>query len=107
MRAFTLARAAFAALVAPVFVAGAQTTQPAQPAQTVQPAQTAQPVAPKHHSLLKGAAVGAAAGSAVPGHRHPILGAIAGAEVQHHRNKTDKRAYKQAQAQQAAPATTP
>ena len=70
-------------------------------AQTVQ---TTQPVAPKHHSILAGAAAGAAAGSAIPGHRHPILGAVVGAEVQHHRNKMAKRAAR-AQAQQAQQAT--
>ncbi len=99
MRTFSLVRtAAFvAALAAPALVAGAQTTPATQP---VQPVQT---VRPKHHSLLKGALVGGAAGSAIPGHRHPVLGALAGAEVQHRRNKADKKAYKQAQAQQAAP----
>ena len=86
-------RTLLASLV-PAVVAGAQTTQPAQ-----------QPVAPKHHSILAGAAAGAAAGSAIPGHRHPILGAVAGAEVQHHRNKAAKRAAR-AQAQ-AATQTTP
>ncbi len=89
---------ALSTVLAPVFAAGAQTTQP-----------PAQPVPPKHHSVLAGAAAGAAAGSAIPGHRHPILGAMAGAEVQHHRNKTAKREAKraaraQAQAQSATPA---
>jgi len=93
MRISTTVRTAFAALLAPAFVAGAQTT----------PAQTTQPVQPKHHSVFKGAVAGAAAGSAIPGHRHPVLGAIAGAEVQHHRNKMAKRAAR-AQAQQAMPA---
>lgn len=88
---------ALSAVLAPVFAAGAQTTQP-----------PAQPVPHKHHSVLVGAAAGAAAGSAIPGHRHPILGALAGAEVQHHRNKTAKREAKraaraQAQAQSATP----
>lgn len=92
IRISTLA-STLAAVLVPAFVVGAQTTQPAQTTQ--------QPVAPKHHSVLAGAAAGAAAGSAIPGHRHPILGAIAGAEVQHHRNKTAKRAAR-AQAQQAA-----
>lgn len=94
------ASAAVAALLAPAFAVGAQTTtQTTQPAAT---AQTTQPVQPKHHSVLGGAAAGAAAGSAIPGHRHPILGAIAGAEVQHHRNKKEKKAYKQAMKAQAA-----
>ena len=45
------------------------------------------PAAPqaKHHSKLKGARVGAAAGHAMGGHAK--AGAVAGALVQHHRNK--------------------
>ena len=43
----------------------------------------AQP-APKHHSKLKGAMVGAVAGHAM-GH-HAKMGAVTGALVQHHRN---------------------
>lgn len=97
MRISMTVRATFAALLAPAFVAGAQTTQPTQTTQ--------QPVAPKHHSVLAGAAAGAAAGSAIPGHRHPVLGAIAGAEVQHHRNKMAKKQARAAAAQQAAPTT--
>lgn len=87
--------ATLAALLTPALVAAAQTRQQ-------------QPVTPKHHSVLKGAVAGAAAGSAVPGHRHPILGAVAGAEVQHHRNKVAKRqakaAAKAARAAQQQPA---
>jgi hypothetical protein len=45
------------------------------------------PAAPrvKHHSKLKGALVGAAAGHMLGGHAK--AGAVAGALVQHHRNK--------------------
>ena len=46
-------------------------------------AQTAQP-APKHHSKIKGALVGGAAGAAVG---HPKLGAAAGVIHQHNKNK--------------------
>ena len=45
-----------------------------------------QPAAPaKHHSKIKGAIVGAVAGKAAGGHTK--MGAVAGAMVQHHRNK--------------------
>lgn len=40
---------------------------------------------PKHHSKLKGALVGAAAGHMLGGHAK--AGAVAGALYQHHRNK--------------------
>lgn len=40
--------------------------------------------APKHHSKLKGALVGGAAGAAVG---HPKLGAAGGVLYQHHKNK--------------------
>ncbi len=40
---------------------------------------------PRHHSLLKGAAVGAVAGHMM-GH-HAVAGAVVGAIVQHERNK--------------------
>lgn len=93
-RSTKITSATLAALLAPAFAVGAQTT--------TQPVPTTTAVPPKHHSILKGAAVGAAAGSAVPGHRHPILGAVAGAEVQHHRNKQEKKAYRQAMKAQAA-----
>jgi hypothetical protein len=43
------------------------------------------PVVRKHHSKLAGAAVGAVAGHALGG--HAVLGAAAGALVQHERNK--------------------
>ncbi len=46
-------------------------------------AQMAQP-APKHHSKIKGALVGGAAGAVVG---HPKLGAAAGVMHQHHKNK--------------------
>ncbi len=42
-------------------------------------------VAPKHHSKLKGALVGAAAGHMLGGHAK--AGAVAGAMWQHHKNK--------------------
>lgn len=47
-------------------------------------AQAAQ-AAPKHHSKLKGAMVGAAAGHMLGGHAK--AGAVAGALWQHHKNK--------------------
>jgi hypothetical protein len=46
--------------------------------------------APKHHSKLKGAVVGAAAGHMM-GH-HAVAGAAAGAMVQHHRNNKARKA---------------
>ncbi|MGI8546231.1 MAG: hypothetical protein ACR2M1_02690 [Gemmatimonadaceae bacterium] len=42
-------------------------------------------VTPRHHSKLAGAALGAAAGHALGG--HAVLGAAAGALIQHERNK--------------------
>ncbi len=54
------------------------------------PAQTT-PVPEKHHSLLKGAAVGAAGGHFV-GKGHAKAGAAAGALVQHHKNKKAEKA---------------
>jgi len=41
--------------------------------------------APRHHSVLGGAAVGAVVGHEL-GH-HALAGAVAGAAIQHHRNK--------------------
>ncbi len=59
---------------------------PALSAQQVQQVQQA-PVHHKHHSVLKGAAVGAVGGH-MTHHRHgALVGAAIGAEVQHHRNK--------------------
>lgn len=54
----------------------------------------AAPAAPqaKHHSKLKGALVGAAAGHAMGGHAKS--GAVVGAMVQHHRNKKAEKALK-------------
>ena len=46
-------------------------------------------VAPRHHSAVKGALIGATAGH-FAGH-HAILGAAAGALVQHERNKHEKQ----------------
>ena len=56
----------------------------------------AAPSAPtaKHHSALKGAVVGAAAGH-VLGH-HAVAGGVVGAMVQHHRNKKAAKAAKSA-----------
>lgn len=110
-RSAKFASAALAALLTPAFAAGAQTTTPQQPAA---PAQTEAPVKPKHHSLMKGAAAGAVAGhyggKAATGHGHAVLGAVAGMEAQHLRNKREKKAYKEAlkqqQAQQQGAATT-
>lgn len=48
-------------------------------------AQAATAQQPKHHSKLKGAVVGAVAGHMLGGHAK--AGAVAGALVQHHRNK--------------------
>ena len=50
----------------------------------------ATPAAPvaKHHSKIKGALVGAAAGHVLGGHAKS--GAVIGAMVQHHRNKKAK-----------------
>ncbi|HEY0779477.1 MAG TPA: hypothetical protein VGD56_16030 [Gemmatirosa sp.] len=98
------------ALLIPAFVAGAQTTAPAQ---TTGPAQTTAPAKPTHHSLIKGAAAGAVAGhyggKAATGHGHAVLGAVAGMEAQHLRNKREKRAYQQQLRGQpaVAPTTTP
>ena len=48
-------------------------------------------VHPKHHGVLKGAAIGAIGGH-MTHHRHgALVGAAIGAEVQHHRNKTAAR----------------
>ena len=54
----------------------------------------AAPAAPqaKHHSKLKGALVGAAAGHAMGGHAKS--GAVVGALVQHHRNKKAEKGLK-------------
>ena len=54
------------------------------------PAQTA-PAPEKHHSLLKGAAVGAVGGHFV-GKGHAKSGAAVGALVQHHKNKKAEKA---------------
>lgn len=48
-------------------------------------AQAPQAAPPKHHSKLKGALVGAAAGHMLGGHAK--AGAVAGAMWQHHKNK--------------------
>lgn len=71
--------AAFGALIACPLYGGALTAQQA----AAQPAP--QQTAPKHHSKLKGAIVGAAAGHMLGGHAK--AGAVAGAVVQHERNK--------------------
>jgi hypothetical protein len=56
---------------------------------------TAQP-AEKHHSKLKGAAVGGAGGAVVGGKKGAAAGAAGGAMVQHHKNKkAEKEAAKQ------------
>ena len=41
----------------------------------------------KHHSKLKGAAVGAVAGHMIGGKKGAVAGAATGAMVQHHKNK--------------------
>ena len=58
-------------------------------AQQQQQVQQSQPV-PKHHSKLKGALVGAAAGHMLGGHAK--AGAAAGVLWQHHKNKKEKAA---------------
>ncbi len=52
-------------------------------------AQQAAPV--KHHSILKGAAAGAVAGHMTHRKHGAMMGAVVGAEVQHHRNKVAKK----------------
>jgi hypothetical protein len=52
---------------------------------TSAPVDSASTRAPKHHSKLAGAALGAVAGHALGG--HAVLGAAAGAMIQHERNK--------------------
>lgn len=68
--------------------AGGDVVASPNPAATAAPS-TAGPVAAPapapHHSELAGAAVGAVAGHALGG--HAVLGAAAGAIIQHHRNK--------------------
>ena len=57
------------------------------------PVQTQAPV--KHHSVLKGAVVGAMAGHMTHRRHGSLIGAAVGAEVQHHRNvKARKMALK-------------
>ena len=47
-----------------------------------------QPMTPVgHHSILKGAAAGAVAGHMTHRRHGALMGAVVGAEVQHHRNK--------------------
>lgn len=60
-------------------------------AQTAQaPAQTAAPE--KHHSKLKGAAVGGVGGAVVGGKKGAAAGAAGGALWQHHKNKKAEKA---------------
>ncbi len=62
--------------LAPAAMAGAQQTQTK--------------VAVKHHSILKGAVVGAVGGH-LTHHKHgALIGAAVGAGIQHHRNKKPK-----------------
>ena len=68
----------FAMLTSAVPSLHAQATPGTQVAQTQQ-------APPKHHSKLKGALVGAAAGHMLGGHAK--AGAVAGAMWQHHKNK--------------------
>ena len=51
-------------------------------------ADTAATAAPKHHSKLAGAAMGAVAGHMLGG--HAVAGAAAGAIIQHERNKHNR-----------------
>ncbi|MDQ6737226.1 MAG: hypothetical protein M3Z30_05970 [Gemmatimonadota bacterium] len=57
------------------------------PAMTAGAQQTQATVKAKHHSILKGAAVGAVGGH-LTHHKHgTMIGAAVGAGIQHHRNK--------------------
>ena len=56
----------------------------------IAPAQQATPVN-KHHSIVKGAVVGAVAGHMTHRKHGAMLGAAVGAEVQHHRNKVAQK----------------
>lgn len=57
------------------------------PASSASAQQAQEPVHPKHHSVLKGAAVGAVGGHMTHRKHGALVGAAIGAEVQHHRNK--------------------
>jgi len=46
---------------------------------------------PRHHSVVKGAVVGAVAGHMTHRKHGAVLGAAVGAEVQHHRNKVAQK----------------
>ncbi|MDQ6829570.1 MAG: hypothetical protein M3081_11940 [Gemmatimonadota bacterium] len=73
-------------LAIPAVKASAQQSQPAP--------QAPAPAPRKHHSVAKGAVVGALGGH-MTHHRHGALaGAAIGAEVQHHRNKKAMKAEK-------------
>lgn len=61
-------------LFAPLGVAAAQQAAPA-----------------KHHSVVKGAVVGAVAGHMTHRKHGALVGAAVGAEVQHHRNKVAQK----------------
>ncbi|HEY2067620.1 MAG TPA: hypothetical protein VGG84_16820 [Gemmatimonadaceae bacterium] len=63
--------------------AGSAAVTPAAPMDSTSMAR-----APQHHSKLAGAALGAVAGHALGG--HAVLGAAAGALVQHERNKRQR-----------------
>ena len=45
----------------------------------------------KHHSIMKGAAAGAVAGHMSHRRHGAVMGAVIGAEVQHHRNKVARK----------------
>ena len=55
-------------------------------------APAAAPVTPEHHSKLGGAAAGAVAGRVIGGNKGMLIGAAAGAYVQHRRNKAAREA---------------
>lgn len=61
--------------------------------QAATPMAVQEPVA-KHHSVLKGAIVGAGAGHVA--NHHAVAGAVVGAMVQHHRNHAEKKAEQKA-----------
>jgi outer membrane lipoprotein SlyB len=45
---------------------------------------------PEHHSKLKGAAIGGAAGEFIAGKKGAVIGAAIGAEKQHKKNENGK-----------------
>ncbi len=46
---------------------------------------------PEHHSKLKGAAIGGAAGEFIAGKKGAVIGAAIGAEKQHKKNEEEEK----------------